>query len=465
MSLRHPGVTGIHIIRFFAILSLTAIVTKSQPQSGTPVHTESALSRERIVDGYGRLPMSFEPNVGQTDPRFRYLSHDRAYDVYMADTEVVFGRRSSGPPDHPLRMKFVESAGIKVSAEDELQGRSNYLIGRDASKWRTNIRQFRKVRYSRIAPDVDAVFYGQEGTIEYDLIIAPDASDPTVTVSFEGAKSMRLDEHGDLLMEVDGGEFRQTIPDAYQLIHGKKQHVRAAATISGNTVQITAGSYDHHHAVYIDPVIVYSTYLGTTSVDYGAGIRADNSGNAYIVGETMRNVFITKLTPNGDGIVYSTVIGSPGGDDLPLSMALDQSGNVYVLGFTNGTATHTQTTDFQLVNPFKMTGYRFLFKLNASGTALVYSSFVDDGGGGAQGRLALDPQNAAYITGSDLGGSFVGKVDPAGSGITFKAQLWGGSAALRDIAVDSLGQAYVVGTTLDATFPIVNASPPSDNSA
>src|SRR5437899_4718898 len=93
MSARHPGFTGIHILAFFVILLLTTIVSKSQPQSGTPAHMESSLSRERIVAGYGGLPISFEPNVGQSDPQFRYLSHTQGYDVYLAETEVVFGMR------------------------------------------------------------------------------------------------------------------------------------------------------------------------------------------------------------------------------------------------------------------------------------------------------------------------------------------------------------------------------------
>ena len=123
--------------------------------------------------------MSFEPNVGQTDPQFRYVSRGSAYDVYMADAEVVFEKRASHSSDHPLRMKFIDPARIKVSAEDELMGRSNYLVGREPSKWHTDIRQFGKVRYTGIAPGVNALFYGQQGKLEYDLIIAPGASDAT----------------------------------------------------------------------------------------------------------------------------------------------------------------------------------------------------------------------------------------------------------------------------------------------
>src|SRR6266481_5084594 len=111
---RHHDFTRIPVIPFSALLLLTVIVTKSQPQSGTSVHTESSPPPERITEGYGRLPMSFEPNVGQTDPQFRYVSRGSAYDVYMADAEVVFEKRASHSSDHPLRMKFIDPARIKV---------------------------------------------------------------------------------------------------------------------------------------------------------------------------------------------------------------------------------------------------------------------------------------------------------------------------------------------------------------
>src|SRR5262249_54048204 len=169
-----------------------------------------------------------------------------------------------------------------VGVEDGVAGKSNYLNGHDRSNWLTNIPQFGKLRYRAVAPGVDAVFYGQGGRLEYDLIIAGDAPDASVAVAFEGAKSIRLDEKGDLVLEVAGGEFRQTIPDAYQWINGQKRHVNASAAVYGNTVQITAASYDRRYPVYVDPVMVYSTYLGG-AFDLGVGIRADASGNAYVV--------------------------------------------------------------------------------------------------------------------------------------------------------------------------------------
>jgi hypothetical protein len=260
---------------------------------------------------------------------------------------------------------------------------------------------------------------------------------------------------------------------------------------SNNEVAFRVAGYDPKRALVIDPVLTYSTYLGGSSFDNGYGIAADSSGNAYVTGQTSSSdfptanplqacagrfgcfdAFVTKLNAAGSALVYSTYLGGSN-PNQGNGIAVDSSGNAYVTGVT-------YSYDFPTVNPFQagnysgLNGTAFVAKLNATGSALVYSTYLGGSRGGDYGQgIAADSAGNAYVTGFTLqsdfptvnplqaccaGDAFVTKLNAAGSALVYSTYL-GGSDDWDEglgIAADSSGNAYVTGYTHSTDFPTVN---------
>jgi hypothetical protein len=290
---------------------------------------EHSKARQQIA----RLPMSFEENRGQADDKVKFISRCDRYSLFLTATEsvmMVAGDREALTT--ALRMKLVgadESA--RVTGIEELPGKSNYLIGDDPKKWRTNIRTYSKVKCEQVYKGIDVVYYGNRQQLEYDLIVAPGADFKPARISFTGAKRIRTDSRGDLVLETESGEIRQASPVAYQeTIEGRKP-VAARYVIAGNReVGFSVGEYDASLPLIIDPVLSYSSFLGGDGLDTGSDIALDSSGNIYVAGitasrnfpvtpgalKTTHNVFdydafITKLNPAGTDVIYSGKIFSP----------------------------------------------------------------------------------------------------------------------------------------------------------
>src|SRR5271154_3902651 len=158
------------------------------------------------------IPLTFEQNTGQTVSQVRYLGHAAHATLWFTDTEVVLGLE-----DANLRMGFAGgNRSPKLVAEDPTPGRSNYFLGKDATRWRTSMPQFGKVRYRDIYPGIDAVFYGNAGSLEYDLVVAPHAETSNIRLDFSNASRISIDAGGNLILSVNGTEIRQHKPHIYQ---------------------------------------------------------------------------------------------------------------------------------------------------------------------------------------------------------------------------------------------------------
>jgi len=475
----------------------------------------------KVVERYGKLPLSFEVNQGQTDAQVKYLSRGAGYSLFLTSSEAVLTLRSAsgdtakqaawqpkpfiaGRPQSSsvLRLKLLDgNPKTEVSGQDELPGKSNYFIGNDPSKWHTNIRQFGKVRYVDVYPAIDLVYYGHQRELEYDFVLHPGATPRTIRLGIEGAKKLRL-EHGDLVVTSAAGEVRLCSPRVYQDAGGKPQRVRGRFVIrAGNEVGFDIGTYDRRRALVIDPVLVYSTFLGGTGFDSGWGIAVDSAGNAYVTGiassadfptlnpiqpqNHSENAFVTKMNSEGTGLVYSTYLGGSGGatengiDEGGRGIAVDAVGDVYVTGATN-------SNDFPTVKPFQSTLHAvyaaFVTKINAAGNGLVYSTYL--GGSGAfllslGNGIAVDTLGHAYVAGQTstpdfptanaiqptlLGDNdaFVTKLKADGSGLVYSTYLGGtGGDLAYGIAVDGAGNAYITGSTQSNDFPTAHAIQPA----
>jgi hypothetical protein len=422
----------------------------------------STTDRAQIAETYGKLPLSFEANQGQSDKQVKFLSRGQGYTLFLTGDEAVLSLRRSPAPNADrdrlatlqpaafkaqkqnsavLRMKLVgANSGAAVSGSDEQDGKSNYFIGNDSSQWRTNVSNYSKVRYQDAYPGVDLVYYGNQQQLEYDFVVAP-GSDPriiTLDVSADSEVSgkratapLRIADNGDLLVPTDGGEVRFHKPVVYQpekstgvhAIGGDPNAVTAKNTVDGrwilktnNQVGFEVASYDASRPLVIDPALSYSTYLGGTGTDGAFGVAIDSQGNCYVTGFTSStnfptknpfqkknaggvDTFVSKLNRTGTALVYSTYIGGSS-TEYPFGIAVDSTGEAYEVGNT-GSANFPVTTGAFQTTCISCANYPavFLTKLNVNGTGLVYSTFLGGSGDNRAFGITLDSLNDAYIVG------------------------------------------------------------------
>jgi hypothetical protein len=380
------------------------------------------------------------------------------------------------------------NAGAKLTGLDRLLTRTNYLIGSDPRKWKTNVPNYAKVKYSSVYPGVDLVFYGNQNLLEYDFIVSPGTNPSVIALAFDGINGMRVDEKGDLILRMDAGEIRQSRPVVYQQIDGARRMIPASYLIKGEKqIAFQISNYDRSKPLVIDPTLAFSTYLGGNGMDRGNAIEVDSAGNAYITGSTVStnfpltpgafqtvktglggsDAFVTKMNSTGTALIYSTYFG---GDNMDSgnAIALDGAGNAYVAGFTDSGNLPTTPGALRTTIPGGDETASFAMKLNPAGTALVYSTFL---GPGSASGIAVDPEGNAFLTGQTTLGhpttpgafqplplgnseSFVTKLNPTGTAPVYSTFLGGsGFDTGSDIAIDSAGNAYVTGEA-GAGFPV-----------
>ncbi|HUQ94758.1 MAG TPA: SBBP repeat-containing protein [Bryobacteraceae bacterium] len=356
---------------------------------------------------FGRLPVHFEANRGQTDPEVRYLARTTAFTlgITRSGASVALGAGSQ------VRMKLEGSARHPVIEPlGKLPGVSNYFLGPDPSRWLRNIPQYSAVKLNRIYKGIDLVFYGNARQLEYDFMVAPGIDPSVIRFQLEGASCIALDPGGDLILNTPGGELRHKRPIAYQGSGNRRISVEVRFRLRGRSVSFDVGRYNPREPLIIDPTLAYASYLGGSGGDYGHAIAVDSTGAAYIAGETyslnfpgrspdneaIGRAFVTKINAAGTAIVYSTVFGGARTDAY--SLGVDAEGAAYFSGLTFG--------GIPLRNSFQPqyggNGDLFVAKLNPAGSDLVYSTYVGGSGiegGQNRGTLRIDSTGAVYVAG------------------------------------------------------------------
>jgi hypothetical protein len=328
----------------------------------SPAIAQQTLARgqAQIAGAYGRLPMSFEPDSDLTDSHENYLARGSGYALLLTPIGGTLSLNAAGKTSaSKMTVKLIGgNPGAKAEGLEALPGRSNYLIGNDPSKWRINVANYAKVKYREVYPGVDMVYYGNQQQLEYDMVVAPGANPHAIKLGFSGVQTMRIAMDGDLVLGVAGGEVRQHKPVVYQEVAGLRQAVEGRyVRRGGRRIGFELGKYDVNRPLVIDPRLTYSTYLGGPALAGGAqesglAIAADSSGNAYVTGWTAaidfpvkgaiqpvkgagQNVFVTKLNASGTALVYSTYLGGSNSSDEGRGIAVDSSGNAFVVGRTS----------------------------------------------------------------------------------------------------------------------------------
>jgi hypothetical protein len=445
-------------------LSSTSTVKESSSAQNAPqARTVDEATQAHVSEAYGKLALRFEANQGQFDRQAQFLVRGGGYSLFLTPSEAVMvltrpptnqdkalhrkspsslqartvmasretrealargsakSIQSGAPQSAVLRMKLEgANPSAQVEALDQLPGTTNYFTGNDPRNWHTNIPSYARVSYREVYPGVDLLYYGRQQQLEYDLRVAPGVDPASIRLAFEGAQSIELDAGGDLVLHTAAGEVRQPKPLVYQEVEGARREVLSGYELRGEgRVGFRVEGYDRSKPLVIDPVLLYSTFLGGSSYDEGSSIAVDAAGNAYVTG-------------------------------------------------------FTYSYDFPVVNPVEEAGYTFVSKLNGDGSALIYSTFIGSTDYNTP-NIAVDMEGCAYITGytsspyfpvvnavqTTLGGGtdpFVTKLSPGGSALVYSTYLVGSNdEAGEGIAVDAGGNAYVTGYTYSNDFPVVNA--------
>jgi hypothetical protein len=371
------------------------------------------------------LPLSFEENRGQVDRASGYLLRYNGSEAMFSPGGIEFRPAGLKLGGGSVRMRLMGTSAAPEGS-DLLEGRSNYLIGADASKWVRDIPHFREIEYNHLYPGISLAFYGNGDALEHDFRVAPGAEPSQISFRFDGAEGVSISADGDLKVRAAGQTLTLRKPVAYQTAANGRTPVDAAFVLGQDgSVGFHLGAYDRKRSLVIDPVFVFSTYLGGIGVDQVAAVTTDASGNIYLAGNTSSpdfptanplqpylggcspdvgcmNTFVTKLNPSGTALLYSTYLGGAsqyGGGGS--SIVVDGNGNAIVAGFASSgdfpTAGAIQSPACQINN-----SCFFLASLKPDGSALNYAGLIGGSGpnvNGNVGHVTVDSTGNAYLTG------------------------------------------------------------------
>ncbi len=473
---------------------------------------------------HGRLPLTFEANQGQISPEARFCAHGKGYSAYLSAGGMVLTLRPTkvtarDTTDSALNKNPKQVSGVtlrfmllganstpEIVGEDQQVGTVNYFIGSDSAKWHRNVPTYARVRYRNVYPGIDLVYYGSHEQLEYDFVVSPGANPRLIRFEIEGASEIALDEAGNLVLQTGGGDLHFQSPVIYQESNGQRVPVRGVYVMTDAThVAFQVTRYDANKPLVIDPVLVYSTYLGGSGDDQPGGIAVDAEGNVYVAGSTdstdfplatlgslpggNTHVFIAKLDATGSNLIYADYLGG-NGQDYGYALALDAANDVYVTG-------NTASSDFPTVNPFQGTypgsSNAFLTKISPDGSSLLYSTYFGGNGTDVPANVAVDSTGemiiAGYTSSTNLpmanayqssasanpGGlygnyGFLTRFSADGSSLVYSTYFGGSSnlplncggtpcwvppsSVIAAMVLDTAGNAYVTGTTNTYDFPV-----------
>jgi len=445
----------------------------------------------------------FEPNLGQSDAPYAFISRGGAVSSYFAVDQVAFALHKPDLDDEttPDRRTYVTfqktfldaNPASNIRADQQLTGVSHYFLD-DVTL--TNVPHYRQLIYDEIYPGIDLIYQltGGEGDLRYDYIVSSGADPAQIRFRVEGSRRLEITADGALLIHLpQDAILRQHAPYTYQDVGNQRVEVSSGfVLLDDQTIGFEVGTYDTSRPLIIDPTLVYSTYLGSgSSAETIPNMAVDAQGHAYLFGQSQglgypttpgaydetfegyTDVFVTKLNQDGTGLIYSTFIGGISGE-VADGITLDATGTVYVVG-------RTQSDDFPLTAgayPANFPANIFLTKLNLAGNALLYSTRL---GPGEPSGIAVDENGHAYITGNTTSAAFpvtvnafqtnytdgreafLQQVDTNASGVAalvYSTFFGGGTAPTNiphdqgtDIAVGGPGSVYITGETMSSDMP------------
>jgi hypothetical protein len=342
---------------------------------------------------------------------------------------------SPNKPGSMITMQFAGGRHVLPLAGPELPGKVNYIRGNDPEKWKIGLPTYGRVAYRNVYPGVDVVYYGNQQQLEFDLVLKPGADSRSIRMKFEGARKISLDPNGDLVLDTASGEMRLPSPRIYQETNGTE----AKKTIAGHYRRRPGGEVGFEVAAYdrTSPLIIDPT------------------------------------------IAFAAVFGGSGGATVAQAIALDSMNNIYVAG-------STYSADFPTTSGTAQPGYDanqdgFVLEMNATGTEVIYSTYLGGALWDSLASIALDSTGAAWVTGTTassdfptvnayqntlngLGATVVAKLSSSGT-LEFSTFFTSAYSYGQGIAVDASDNAYVTGYGWVPTTPGALLTPPSVTNA
>ena len=454
--------------------------------------------------------LRFERNVGQWPEGVAFVARGRNYQVFLHGQGSTLtmrrpvrtlpdgdsppaGRGPSRAPLEALHMRFEGArASLAMRGIQRSPTRVNYLRGRSPEAWIRDVPSYDRVRLDDVYPGIDIVYYGRDGALEFDFVVAPGADPGLIRVAFDGHQTLRTDDDGTLVLATAHGDFRLRLPSIHQ------DGPLGRETVSGDWVVLDdqlasfyVADWDRTRDLVIDPVLDFSTYVGGSGSEDGLdnmGVALDADGNIYVVGTSdsadlpttgeiqdqfagIADAFVTKIDPIEGSTLFTTYLGGASLDSGQ-AIGLDADGNIYVGGFTD-------STDFPVVNALQPeiggTFDGFIAKITGDGSNLIYSTYL--GGAGRDFVLGLDvsPGGEVYLTGDvesedfptvnplqdSFGGiwdAYVAHLNVTGDALLFSTYLGGSRLdSGQDIRVDDNGYIIVAGFTNSTDFAVEDA--------
>ncbi len=471
------------------------------------------------------LPLVFESNLGQTDPQVRFMARSQGLSLFLLDDGgAVLSLPGAGETRHAVRMQLEGGELLPASEGVGAHGVARYYRGNDPARWLSGVPTWDRAYYAAVYPGIDLVYYANAKRLEFDFIVSPGADPAAIFLRFEGLKAkegekdLAVDGEGRLQLATPAGEVTLEAPRVYQDVDGERRMVEGRYQIAGTgKVRFAVGEYDASRPLVIDPVLVYSSFLGGSGESPWETVEelaVDANGNSFVTGYTFSpdfplvnpaiatppggwDIYVAKISADGSHIVYSTFLGSspsPGetGTERPGGIAVDAAGNAYVSGLTQG-------ANFPVLNAaqpiYGGAADMFVTKFSPTGV-LLYSTYL--GGSSTDipsflwpSNLAVTPDGKAYVTGltystdypqvngaqtslsvdtdicvnTEIGAGTCADMvltvlSAAGNQILYST-FWGGPEedGTSNIAVDSTGAAYLFGFG-NASTPLVNPYKP-----
>ncbi len=428
-----------------------------------------------------QMPVAFIQNVGQTDANVRFLGTGPKFHAMFFDRSITV---QTGAARMNVQFRGA-SAAVLVTGSQPTGAVANYISGNDRRDWKTGLPMQGEVLYSGLWPGVNLRYRGDGGSLKAEYLVKAGAEIGEIQISYSGNVSIEND--GSLLVRGERGDYREEHPVLYQVSAGRNVAVTGGfRMINRNTVGFWAGSFDHSLELVVDPVITYSTFFGGSSQDSVNGVGFDANLNTYIAGFTSSSdlpvvnpvkqrgggvdAFVAKFGVGTGKLVYCTFLGGSG-DDRAFGIAVNPAGEAFVTGWTS-------STNFPVQNAIQshLGGSRsaFVTKLNASGSALLYSTYFGGAGVTVGNSIAIDPAGEAAIggdtTSSGLGGSgtfqntlkggqdgFILKLQPSGAKSVFAYYGGSNNDHIASISLDIYGSIAIGGSTFSNDIPTVSA--------